>query len=87
MHCGHFIGRRHKQIKYDEQNNNAQCCRCNTFEEGNQYKYGLALIEKHGKNVINELEVKKKLNKIPDRTWYIEQIKIYKEKVRKLESL
>jgi len=85
IQAGHFISRRHKAIKYDEQNVHSQCVVCNGFEEGNQYKYGLALIEKYGESIINDLQVRKKLNKIPDRLWYQEQIKIYQEKLKEME--
>ena len=85
MHAGHFIGRRHKSIKFDEINVHAQCCKCNTFGEGEQWKYGKALQKKYGEDVIDQLEVKKKLNKIPDRLWYQEQIKIYTQKVKEME--
>jgi len=85
IHAGHFLSRRHKQIKYDEQNVHSQCVTCNSFEEGNQYKYGLALIEKYGDSIINDLHARKKLNKIPDRLWYIEQIKIYQDKLKEME--
>jgi len=87
MHAGHFIGRRHKGVKFNEKNVSAQCCKCNTYNSGEQWNFGKALEKKYGEGVIDELEVKKQLNKnMCDRFWYIEQIKIYKEKVRKLET-
>ncbi|MCP3683909.1 MAG: recombinase [bacterium] len=86
MHAGHFIGRRHLGTKYDPKNVHAQCCSCNTFGEGEQFKYGQNLIKKYGEGIINELEVKKKLNPKKDWTWYDGMIEVYTKKVRKLEE-
>lgn len=85
-HAGHFINRRHLGVKFDERNVNAQCVMCNTFGEGEQYKYGLALIKKYGENVIQDLEVKKKLDvNIADRLWYLAMIEKCTEKLKGME--
>lgn len=39
MDCGHGVGRQHKATKFHEQNNHAQCKRCNGFEEGRKDVY------------------------------------------------
>lgn len=60
-HAGHFYNRgsSYRAIKYDEKNVNAQCCHCNTFNEGNKQGYKRGLIKKYGEGVLEYLAVKK----------------------------
>lgn len=48
MQAGHFMSRRFNVLRYDEENVNAQCYRCNVAFAGEQYKYSLALDRKYG---------------------------------------
>lgn len=57
--CGHFVNRSHMGTRFSERNCNAQCRKCNRFDEGNNIGYTRGLIKKHGIKVINDLEVKK----------------------------
>jgi len=57
--CGHFINRQHLSTRFDEINCNAQCRKCNRFEEGNAQGYRLGLIAKYGNRAVNLLDVKK----------------------------
>ena len=57
--CGHYVNRGHMSTRYDEKNCNAQCRRCNRFDEGNQIGYTRGLIKKYGIGVIDLLEVRK----------------------------
>jgi hypothetical protein len=59
MDAGHFVNRSHMSTRYDEKNVNAQCRRCNRFDEGNPTGYTRGLIKKYGKGIIEELEIKK----------------------------
>ena len=43
IHCGHFMSRRHESTRYNEDNAHAQCVHCNTFDQGRQYDYSIAL--------------------------------------------
>ena len=43
MHAGHFMSRRHYSTRWDEDNVQVQCCLCNTFREGEQYKFSIFL--------------------------------------------
>ena len=38
---GHFQSRRHHYTRWNEQNCQVQCVKCNMFEQGEQYKFGL----------------------------------------------
>lgn len=55
IHWGHFQSSRHNMTRYDERNVNAQCQACNIHNQGEQYKYSLALPLKYGDGVVEEL--------------------------------
>ena|SRR3990167_1431655 len=57
MHAGHFQSRRYLSTRYDEFNVNGQCAKCNTFNAGEQYKYSLAVNEKYGEGVAEQLAI------------------------------
>ena len=58
IHCGHFMSRRHMATRWDEDNCNSQCVKCNTFNQGEQYKYALFLNKKFDTDKASELLVK-----------------------------
>jgi hypothetical protein len=55
--CGHGIGRQHKATKYHEQNNHAQCKRCNAFEGGKREVYKAEVDRRYGAGTWDKLEV------------------------------
>lgn len=55
MQAGHFVGRRHWSTRYHEQNVHAQCTRCNMYQSGMQYEYGLKLDQKYGEGTAQKL--------------------------------
>lgn len=57
--CGHFVNRGHTSTRYNEKNCNAQCRKCNRFDEGNNIGYARGLVRKYGQQVIEELEILK----------------------------
>lgn len=57
--CGHHVNRSHMSTRYSEKNCNAQCRKCNRFDEGNNIGYTRGLINKYGIKIISELDVKK----------------------------
>lgn len=52
---GHFIRATHSACAFDERNINAQCRRCNRFEDGAQHRYLLGMVRKYGQEVVDEL--------------------------------
>ena len=55
MHAGHFQSRRYSSTRYDDENVNAQCAGCNTFNQGEQFKYSKAVDLKYGKGTADRL--------------------------------
>lgn len=58
LHAGHFMSRRHSSTRYDEENVNAQCAGCNTFNHGEQFRYGIEVDLKYGPGTANKLLLK-----------------------------
>lgn len=57
-HAGHFMSRRFNGTRFDPLNVNLQCPGCNTFNHGEQYKYGIALDLKYGSGTAKSLHDK-----------------------------
>ncbi len=61
--AGHFIASYpHGYIRFDEKNVHAQCKRCN-MNQGEQYLYGLRMIQLYGQEEVNRLQKEKNLEK------------------------
>lgn len=56
-HAGHFRPRTQKSVKFNRKNVHPQCASCNTYHEGEQYKYGLFLNNFYGDGTADELTV------------------------------
>ena len=55
MHAGHFQSRRHICTRWHEQNVKVQCPRCNLFNQGEQYKFGIYLDEREGEGPAEQM--------------------------------
>mgnify|MGYP001340837468 CR=1 FL=1 len=53
--AGHFVKRGHSSTRWLERNINAQCRRCNRFQDGEQYLHGKAIDKKWGEGTADEL--------------------------------
>ena len=82
---GHYVNRSHMATRYDEKNCNAQCRKCNRFDEGNNIGYTKGLVAKYGYKVINELDVKKHSISKMSKADYEILIDHYKNEVKKLK--
>lgn len=84
MQCGHFYGRAHLHTRWDEDNCHVQCYRCNCPLKGNYIVYTKYMIDRYGREFVDELEIKSKcLDKIPT-TDIQDMIWTYKDKVQAL---
>jgi len=73
---GHFQSRRFMNTRYNEENCNPQCTKCNIFNQGEQYKYSLAVDKKYGPGTAEKLE---RLARQPKKwkTWELDDLIIY----------
>lgn len=55
IHAGHFMSRRYLATRWDERNVHPQCAGCNTFNGGEQYRYGVLIDEWYGDGTAKEL--------------------------------
>ena len=77
--CGHYVSRRYGNLRFCEKNCHAQCSGCNIFKHGNMDSYALRLINKYGKNILEELNREKLKTKKFTVTELENLIKHYKE--------
>lgn len=83
--CGHYINRQHMATRFSEKNCNAQCRKCNRFDEGNIQGYRRGLIAKYGEATVSMLEaMKTQINKISDFE-YQTMIDHYRKEVKRLK--
>ena len=84
MQNGHFQSRKHMATRFDEENCQVQCIKCNIFDSGQQYLFSLRLDEKYGAGTSEELEyLARTIHKV-SRVEYEEQISYYKKLVKNL---
>ena len=58
--AGHFIPVSVSSLlRFEESNVNAQCSRCNKYQEGNTLNYEVGLKDKYGDNIVKELKASK----------------------------
>jgi hypothetical protein len=86
LHDGHFISRKVKATRYNEMNNHGQCESCNDFNHGVNHVYRLYLVNRYGKEAVEQLEYEAMLGGSYDRFWLQQKITEYREKVRRLKA-
>jgi len=86
MQNGHFQSRRHMSTRFDDENCQVQCMKCNMFSQGEQYKFALALDAKYGEGTASELEFLATRIKKISRNEYETDISYYKELVENLRE-
>ena len=53
---GHYIGRGHWAVRYDERNTRPQCKFCNRHREGMKFEFEQKLIQEIGQSEVDELK-------------------------------
>ena len=86
LQCGHFQSRRHHSTRWHETNCQVQCVKCNMYEQGEQFRFGLALDGKYGEGTSEELELLARTIIKLSRIDYEEKITYYKSAVEKLKK-
>ena len=86
MHNSHFQSRKHLATRWDEENCQVGCVKCNIFNFGEQYKFSIALDSKYGEGTAEELEFLARTIMKVSRIDYEEKISYYKDLVEKLKK-
>ena len=86
MHNSHFQSRKHLATRWDEENCQVGCVKCNIFNFGEQYKFSIALESKYGEGKAEELEFLARTIMKVSRIDYEEKISYYKAAVEKLKK-
>ena len=86
MQNGHFQSRKHLSTRFDEENCQVQCVKCNVYAWGEQYKFSLRLDEKYGEGKAEELEHLARTTLKISRVEYEEKISYYKQLVENLKE-
>ena len=86
MQNGHFQSRKHLTTRWDEENCQVGCIKCNIFNFGEQYKFSIALESKYGEGKAEELEFLARTIMKVSRIDYEEKISYYKDLVEKLKK-
>ena len=79
LQCGHYVPRGHLATRFREDNCHVQCVGCNVFKKGNMDSYALYMLNRYGKEKLEELDRLK--NQITKYYPYEEKIKEYQEKL------
>ena len=86
MQNGHFQSRRHHSTRWHETNCQVQCIKCNMYEQGEQFKFGMMLDATYGLGTAEELEFLALMITKFSRVDYEEKISYYKDLVEKLKK-
>ena len=80
--AGHFQSRKHYATRWNEDNVQVQCKKCNMYYGGEQFKYAKKLGEEKAEELWRLAHETVKISDYELR----EMIQLYKEKVKQLES-
>lgn len=86
MHAGHFMSRKHHATRWNEDNVQVQCVKCNLFGQGEQYAFGKLLDIRIAEGKAEELQELSRTTVKYMRFEYEDMIKFYKEKVNALKT-
>ena len=87
MHAGHFIPKgSYSDTEFDEVNIHCQCPKCNTFLGGNLTEYTIRMIDKYGRDKVDELRRRGKITKKWTKEELNNLIEEYNIKLRDLDK-
>ena len=86
MHAGHFMSRKHHATRWNEDNVQVQCVKCNLFGQGEQYAFGKLLDIRIAEGKAEELQELSRTTVKYMRFEYEDMIKHYKEKVNAIKT-
>jgi hypothetical protein len=83
---GHFVSRKHHNVRFDEMNCHAQCVGCNVFKYGNMAEYSYRLLKKYGQKEFDDLIARGRQTKQFTIQELQSLIEYYEAKVNELEN-
>ena len=86
LQCGHFQSRRHLATRYCDINCQVQCIKCNMYEQGEQFKFGMNLDYVYGFEKAEEMQYNATTLIKISRAEYEEKIAYYKSLVNKIKK-
>ena len=86
MHAGHFMSRKHHATRWNEENVQVQCPKCNLFGQGEQYTFGKLIDVRIGEGKSEELQELSRTTVKYMRHEYEDMIMFYKEKVNAIKT-
>lgn len=82
MHPGHFVPKgSFSDTEFDETNIHCQCPRCNTFLGGNLTEYTIRMIDKYGREHVDDLRKRGRFAKKWKKDELNDLIEYYKNKI------
>jgi hypothetical protein len=86
-HTGHFIPRSvcGAYLRYDLRNLRPQCYRCNISLAGNGSSFYRNLVQNEGQAYVDQLFEDKKIIMKENKSWYVDKIAEYRQKVLELQ--
>jgi len=92
LQAGHYIPRQIRNVRYNEQNINAQCYACNMFYGGMIAEYGAQLDIKYGEGTADMLLEYQRQYRAGEYEkhgidWYEMKIEDMKDRIKQLETL
>jgi hypothetical protein len=86
MHAGHFIPKgSYSDTEFDETNINCQCNKCNTYLGGNMAEYTIRMIDKYGREYVDQLRFRGRQTKKWTKEELKDLIEYYKDQIEKLK--
>lgn len=86
MHAGHFIPKGSwSDTEFDEDNIHCQCPKCNTFLGGNLTEYTIRMIDKYGRDFVDQLRFRGRQAKKWEKEELKKLIEHYKNKLKSVE--
>lgn len=55
LHCGHFVSRQFRSVRFNPQNLASQCPNCNLYLQGSQYEFGKFINSFHGEGIADKI--------------------------------
>lgn len=84
LHCGHYLSRTYKAVRWHEDNARPQSMAENIWKHGNPIEFRINLVAELGEEAVKALEARRNELFKPTRDFYEERISYFQEKLKEL---